>query len=643
MLCIFVDVFIYVVFLLEIVMSLSLRYILKICTFLFFLVSYNVIFALENDEDYSLPVNNVASQNFENVCSRVGSISGRLIVPEDSAYLQNNFQDIAIRLGGIDYSQIENQHLEFYPDGNGCFSIDSVLPEGSSITLIIWDKKGFLSKKLLQAYVGTQANYYNIYLSSYFVISSFSEVLTKEKQHFENAGLCGYAVGLWPEDIKGGSVDLLSTSGESYKASYFDRGEIPSLNQTEFSENGHFCFFNVKSCNSSEFLCSNQSDFYNLNFKLKNGTSRTFQIYLPPSYFSDFNFFDLNISVIRPAKILTLNNNSLSLDLNENLWNTPKIPFYLSLHNAIETLQNNNQSYLNYSQYLNNGDLESLNIPLNDDFVTVHYSTNPRNMDKFFTLIPSAEIFTERIASIINNYEPGQVFVDKKSPLLIRLIEPSLINIDNQFLQPLYDLNFGSLFLNLDMSKLNLSANSVSVYLSDLFGVKKYNFNQINNIYHNFLSGFVYKIDPGIFQLFVIDNISNSILYSSIIQSLPNKTQVIADVLGKKDLHVDEENVESFQNLVYTINTYDQNRILENDEEIILSGQQEIKNLRSEVNFIKNNIFNQYTSEQLCSINFIANDLEPETEQNFDNFYVKFAGIVPQIPLIPEEMITLIS
>jgi hypothetical protein len=596
---------------------------------------------LANQELYlQLPYTGNDPSQPKNECPRVGSISGRIIVPENNSYITNYNNEIAIRIGGIDYSHEENKRFEYYPDEDGCFAVDSIFPAGSSVSLYIWDKNGFLNNKVIPAYVGLKTNYYNISLSSYPYISHLSEVFTKGvKQSFASTGMCGYAIGLSPGDILGTNVSITNISGKKFTAKYYDFENIPSSANSELTESGHFCFFNLNSCGNGASSCTLSSDYYKLSFTLKNGLTRTFNLYLPSYSFSDYNYYDLNTAVYRPIEAFSVKNyfgNILTSG-----W-TP-VPNF-----TIRT--SDDYSSVNISKKQNRSDL--VYFPLGDDFITLDYKMDVNQSDRFFVLKSRAEVFTDRFVSMLKGYEPGQIFVDKNAPVLLKIFEPDSLNIKQEYLSPLYKEDLGSLFLSLDLSKYKLNKNSVYAFLRDLPGTQVSTFVPVMNSDNENLNGFFYNLNPGLYQLFVVNGLNGEILFSSLVQSFANKTQVITDAIESQS--EDNDGKQNGRNQVYIVDSYSKNQnqeiavipwnqrtydnamneIYPDDEDVLPSNSKIVEDLHQEKIYFKKNIFNTYSSEALCS--FVPNKTNNENKAVAEN---KFMGIVPQVKFLPNEQI----
>lgn len=600
-------------------------------------------FNLANQELYaqsSYTDNNFSQSRKE--CPRVGAISGRVIVPENDSYVSNYSDEIAIRIGGIDYSHAENKRFEYFPDKEGCFAVDNIFPAGSSVSLYVWDKNGVLNNKVVSAYVGLKTNYYNISLSSYSYVSHLSEVFTQGvKQSFANTGLCGYAIGLAPGDILGTTVNIVNTQGKKFFAKYYDFENIPSSSMKYLTENGHFCFFNLNSCENEKSSCDSNSDYYKLSFSLKNGLTRTFNVYLPPYSFSDHNYYDLNTAVYRPIEAFSMK--SYFDDFLTSSWTS--VPNFI-----LKT--SDDYSSVNVSK---NGK-ELVYFPLGDDFITLNYRTESNQSDRFFVLKPRAELLTDRLTSVLKEYEPGQIFVDQNDPILLKIFEPDSLNIKKEYLSPLYKADFGSLFLSLDLSKYKINKNSAYAFLRDLSGKQISSFVPIINSDNNNLNGFFYDLNPGLYQLFVVNSLNGEILLSSLVQSFANKTQVIMmDTVYHSLNSVDGKQDQNRQNQVYIVDSYNQykrqeqevavipwnQRTYDNDNAMnefyfdadeLPSNSKNIEELKQEGVDFRMNIFNKYSSEVLCRSTLKTNNSVMLAEE-------KFMGIVPQVKYLPIEQV----
>lgn len=587
--------------------------------------------------------NELSLQNGE--CPRLGAISGRLIVPEENNNLIH-YDDIAIRLAGIDYSNEENKQFEYYPNENGCFVINSPLPVGTTISLLVWDKKGLLYSKIVPVYVGSKSNYYNIILNSYHYVSNLSEYSTGKKQLFENSGMCGYAIGLSLNDMFGVNVSLVNSQGKEFTPKYYKYHDMISADDNilnKLAGSGRFCFFNVNPCSNDDTLCSLNSDYYKLIFSLKDGSKRTFNLFLYANTFSNYNYYDLASSIYRPIKFLSVKNyfgNNLESD-----WSYDDLKLYYKT----------SEDYAE-SIYLNsNNENKLIYFPFGDDFVNINYKMAINQEDRYFILKPRAEIFSERLFASLKEYEPGQIYVDRASPIFLKIFNPSSLENKEEFLSPIFNKDVGSVFLSLDISNYAIGSDEVSVNLVDYQGRQNYSFNSIQSTNTNSLSGFFYNLKPGMYQLYVVDNLEGSILYSSIVQSIANKTQIITESIENSN---DDENINILEDQTYIVNSNYQvvnnhamnfinneensnlnfsiDEVKLEDNNVVNEIKRDIESLRQEGNFFRKNIFNSVSSETLCNVSALQENPILEAETRFMDF-------IPEVKVLPTEQLVYYS
>ncbi|KAB8030796.1 hypothetical protein [Fluviispira multicolorata] len=529
-------------------------------------------------------------------CSRDGALAGQIIIPEDDNYFKKYNNNIVIRFGGIQYSGKNSDEFEFYPDNNGCFSIPkNVVPVGSSFSLYFWDQSGLLNKRILPVYVSENANFYNVILKSHGFTSTLAQLFSEDKkQYFENTGFCGYAQGVSPVDLEGGKVTLKNNYGKSFFAKYFTVDDLPSRELNAMTQSGHFCFFNVNSCLKNEFNCNLESDNFRLQFNLRTGASYTFDVLLSAFSFSDDLFFDLNSSIFRPVEVKELVGGRSFAYSN---------PAKLSLKTSP------NYSSVSVSNKLKN---ELVYFPLGNDLLTIDYKLPYEKSGRFYILKMNSEFYTRNLLNLKEDYQPGQVYVDKLSPVILKIFNPNLMKENQEYLNPLKTQDLGSVFLGLNLQG-TIRSDKISVFLRDFSGNNNIKFFSVENKFVNDLVGFFYNVPIGFYQLFVINNQNNFIIYTALIQSVPNKTQVIIDEINK-DEDIKSADVEFDSSLVYIVNSN-----WKNNENFVQSYDYELDNYWNNdiikkltanlyLSYLEgsyegfNNLFNRVNVNDLCLI-----------------------------------------
>jgi hypothetical protein len=570
-------------------------------------------------------------------CPRVGSISGRIQIFDTKYFNPEYYKNIVIRVSGINYSNPNSILYEYYPDEEGCFSIKNNFHIGSSLLLYIWDTNSKYYYKTINAYVGLKTNYYDIsiipfedviYTSDAFdkkinenmepYNSDNDEVQTESStQSLNNAGMCGYAVGMSPGDILGTKIMIENSKGKKFKAKYYNHNNLPSSNFKKLSMSGHFCVFNLNSCDENESNCSDNAN-YKINFNLKNGESKSFDIIIPDRTFSDNSIFDLKAAVYRPLDFYAIK------DFNSNVWDKTS---------DVEVNMTNNLT--------NNDSLKGLQyFPVGDDIVKLNYKTSATESDRYFKLIPTSELFTSDMFKY--EYHPGMEFVDKKNIINIRVFDPNALNLNKEYLAPLYNTNTGSTFFSLDLSRYNTQINSVKLEIRNVYGAlvrssvsrnhyrnevydssineNDFSANGLNdlkiiNSNQNYLNGFIYNLKPGYYQIFLVDKKSNGkeeILFTNLVQSFPNKTQVITDSVEPSP-NKNSNNDKAYVIASNVIPNQDSNSLQWNPEiedkflksdvpfDVPLkNNSSEINELRNEKLLINSNLFFKYSTDELC-------------------------------------------
>ncbi|WP_186646544.1 hypothetical protein [Fluviispira vulneris] len=534
----------------------------------------------------------------ENLCPRIGALSGQITIPEDENYFKKYSNNIIIRIGGIQYTGAESYSFEFYPDNNGCFSIPkNFVPSGSSFSLYFWDQSGQLNKRILPVYVADVPNYYNVILKTHAYTAALAELFSEDKkQHFENTGMCGYIDGVNPIHISGSQAYLQNNYGKIFTAKYFTADDLPSRELSAMTQSGHFCFFNVNTCSNDEMQCNLESDNYKLNITLQNGEKFSFDLLLSPFSFSDDLLFDLKTSIFRPVNIKELSGGqSISYKNSTNL-SLKTSPNYSSVQ-----ISNEMKNQLVY-------------FPLGNDLLTIDYKLPFEKKGQFFILKTNAELYTKNLLSLQAEYKPGQIYVDKTSPLLLKIFNPNFIKDNKEYLNPLMTQDLGGSFLALKLNE-NFSANNVSVFLRDFKGNSNFDFFSIKNKFNNDLMGFFYNIPPGFYQLFVVDNMTQLIIYTTLVQSVPNKTQVIIDEINLEKVLQQSDEIAFDPNMVYIVNSNwndNDNYLQHADVNFDIYGNSEIlesiflNSYNAYLNgsdFGFNNLFNRVNIDDLCKIN----------------------------------------
>ncbi|BBH51734.1 hypothetical protein [Fluviispira sanaruensis] len=555
-------------------------------------------FSSQGLEVFSLIKNEENILQNDNICPRIGALSGQIMIPEDLNYFKKYSNNIIIRIGGIQYTGAESYSFEFYPDNNGCFSIPkNFVPAGSSFSLYFWDQSGQLNKRILPVYVADVPNYYNVILKTHAYTTALAELFSEDKkQHFENTGMCGYIDGVNPIDISGSQAYLQNNYGKVFTAKYFTADDLPSRELSAMTQSGHFCFFNVNTCSNDEQQCNLESDNYKLNIYLQNGENFNFDLLLSPFSFSDDLLFDLKTSIFRPVNI-----KELAGGKSMSYLNTPELSLKTSPNYSSVNISNEIKNQLVY-------------FPLGNDLLAINYNLPFEKKGQFFILKTNAELYTKKLLSLQAEYKPGQVYVDKTSPLILKIFNPNFIKDNKEYLNPLMTQDLGGTFLALKLNE-NFSANNISVFLRDFAGNNYSDFFSIKNKFNNDLMGFFYNIPSGFYQLFVVDNMTQLIIYTTLVQSIPNKTQVVIDEINMDKVLQHAEEVAYDPSMVYIVNSnwnenenylqsadvnfdfYGNNEILEqiflNSNNSYLSGSQ----------FGFNNLFNRISIDELCKVN----------------------------------------
>ena len=644
---------------------------------LIFIVLYSE-FNLANQEMFvPLPLSGTEQKK---ECPRVGAISGRINISDNGYFNPDNYKNIVIRVAGVNYSKPESLLYEYYPNEDGCFSIQNNFHLGSSLLLYIWDTNSKYYYKTINAYVGLKTNYYDISVVPFEDVIYTSEAFSKKlnnnidpidsnveeipaqsntfnpqdsTQSLNNAGLCGYAIGLPPGDIMGTKISMTNARGKRFSAKYYNNNNFPSSKLNKLSMSGHFCFFNLNSCNEYFSECTDNSN-YKLSFNLKNGENKDFDLIIPNRTFSDSSVFDLNAAIYRPVQLYSIK------DFSTNNW-TKTLDVEVNMSKGL----------------INNESLKGLQyFPVGDDIVKIDYKTSSTEKDRYFLLKPRAEIFSYDILSSIKDYTPGEIFVDKNNLVNIKIFDPNALNLSKDYLAPLYNTNTGSVFFSFDLAKYNSSINSIKLEIRNVYGalvrstLKKniydnetydsslnlddFNINGLNDLkvlHSNYdsLNGFIYNLKPGYYQLFVKSKTSDGkedILYTTLVQSFVNKTQVITDFSDEPTSVTSDVSKPyvlanaDYSNYDVTVIPWDQSTydsFLNSDlpHHVILPNNADgIRDLNDEKLFVRSNIFNMYSTDVLCGYTMLNKTIELPQHEIKDELYFDF---IPKVNLLPNE------
>jgi hypothetical protein len=529
-----------------------------------------------------------------------GMLEGRIIIPDDV-----NPNSIIIQTMGLSQS---NQ-VQTSPNAQGYFHFDHIFPVGSSVTLMVWDSNGILNRQMFFAYVSANAGNYNIYLEKNSFVRDISQSFGMP-QNLISSGLCGQVTGLASSEIQGSQVTLKedNTSIE-YKGSYFNENNLPSQEQNFLSPYGYFCFFNVQTT-------TNTYD-YTLTVHLKNSTTRSFHMYLPPYTFANNIIFDVQASLYRPAKLFS--------------WHGKNQPQSKTGWDSVEkAFLATSEDYSKVSISSSKNDL--VYFPVGEEFLTLNYDIEGGSANQFFILQPRSALFNRNILASIKNYEPGQTYVDQSSPVVVKILDSK--KLDQLDLQQTYAQNMGSLFLSLDSSEFNTPREDIFIELNQLSGGHVSNFvEQQDEVDSKKITGFFYNIPAGQYQL-VVTNHQGQLLWTSIVRSIANKTQVLSFISNAKILVNQQSSLPNStsqtQTLAYTKNTrHDQDNSQKQVSMVevfpadpnLYKPEEKFHSLHDEQLYIQNNLFFKLDSQLLCTRNTTPdNDLSD-----------RFMGYVPVV------------
>lgn len=459
-----------------------------------------------------------------------GKIEGHVYVPEGV-----DPSSVIIQVGAVNNFNQTSEDFYTSPNQEGHFAFENTFTIGSSLNLIFWDQKGLLNKRALPVFISKYSGSYDVYLEKSSITAALAESFGRP-QDFTKAGLCGRITGLSTTETIGSEVYLQDSSyGNKFTAQYFDDNNLPSSNQNYLSQNGNFCFFNVESANNS-FL-------YSLKLKLNDGILKSFFVYLPSYTFENNIEFDASSALFRPIQIFAWDNNKYYYKLNSNA-------DLINWHSAYNVSFSTSPDYspIIYNENTQN---EAVYFPLSDEFLNINYNLSDENKNHFFLFSSRTSLFNKKIINSTKDFSPGQVYIDQTDPVVLKIFNPQVLQGKNlNKLSPLFNENLGSLFLNFDTTDFNFDKKNIKFYLKNI-SAQDVSFFVALNPFDNKkeLSGFFYNLPEGLYQLFVtvpssVSNCDNcttfnsneKLLWSSLVESVANKTQVLTNITDNKIL-----------------------------------------------------------------------------------------------------------
>lgn len=538
-------------------------------------------------------------------CAQVSTapLEGKVIVPADV-----DPSSLVVQTLGLPASE----PFQVSPDHQGYFRFEHAFPVGSSVALLVWDPNGVLNKQIFYAYVSPRNGLYSVYLEKVSFIDNIARSFNTT-QSLVSAGLCGQVTGLQTSDLQGSKVSLISSNQrKQFTPSYFNQDNLPDQYQSFLSASGYFCFFNVQSDDSSMD--------YTLSVDMKNGATRSFHVVLPLGTFSNNLTFDAQTRLYRPVKIFS--------------WNKEDPHGWSLVENA--SLKTSDD----YGHILIAKEKSDLvYFPVGEEFLTLHYGSKENIEDRLFVLQPRSALFNRNILTSIKQYEPGQTYVDSTDPVVLKTLDPS----DRDWLgSQTYGANLGSAFVAADCSEWATSCDQLSFSLLSLSGESFGQFELSSSQQSNsqFVSGFFRNLPVGQYQL-AVTNPQGQLMWTSIVQSKPNKTQVISFVSSAKLLYHWQEKIKDKTAFAVTYNakelqtpsaaTTQANQLvdafpMDPDLEKVRTHH----SLKEEQLFIQNNSFFQKDPTLLCSR---QSGSAPELKTHFMG-YVPLVSVFEHHPIL---------
>lgn len=558
---------------------------------------------------------------------KYGKIEGNIIVPDGI-----DPSSVVIQVGAVNKFNLTSEDFYTTADKSGHFIFENTFPVGSSLNLVFWDKLGLLNKRTLPVYVSKYSGTYSVYLEKTSVTTDIA-LAFGDAQDYTKAGLCGKITGLTGAQIAGSEVFLQENStGSIYTAKYFNELNLPSLSQNYLSENGNFCFFNVVS--------SDNSYLYSLGLKLNDGSFKTFFVYLPSYTFNSFMEFDAQSAVFRPVQFYSWNHTS------NNLYNISGNSETIDWHPIYDINFSTSYDFAS-TNYNKNSQNDTIYFPLGDEFLNINYNFSNDTESRYFIFQPRSALFNKDLLTVASsNFSPGQSYVDKNDPLILKVFDPKVLKRENSnYIAPMLNTNYGSAFFNFDATDFPFEKKEIKITLKNISGEEVSIFQPLKNISERKeISGFFYNIPQGLFQLFVTVptnvahcdncttiNTNEKLLWTALVESLANKTQILTNMSDNKIVIENKLSAQEKISNVYVTNPQEFHEKL-NENNFLFEdnyGENIVKQIFPAIPtldyLIEHSLFYNTDENKLCA-------LQNSRKIPYENLYM---DIVPIIDVIP--------
>lgn len=495
-----------------------------------------------------------------------GQLHGRITAPSGA-----NLSSVMVQVIGANNKDTFTYYT--FPNQDGSFNFDGILPAGSIVQLYIWDGNGILNSTTLSAYVTqTHSKEVGVYDIKMFD-SEYTQNLAQFHQTIQDitsTGLCGVVGRFRPEN--GPKIKILAYDR------YFKHSQ--PLMEQEVDDRDRFCFFNLSSISGT--------DMYDFVLISDDDERKTFTYYLPPTTFLHGAFLDTNASLYRPIKPYIWKDDFSSQNDKKTQW---------TKLNAVNLSTSDDYTFVTYDEGKQDENL--FYFPLTNESLEVSYFLNGENADRFFMLIPRTKLFRDIKINKLSNKNSDQIYVDYENPLPLKLTtESDLIKINQNYYEQTWNDQLGSVFININFSHLNVDHTSdLKLSLRNSSGQDVAMFEELFASTPQRLLGFFLNLLPGRYQLFVT-NTAGELLWTYEIRSYPNRVQVVTNDWDQAHPDPSESPLLShYAKMRMEHGSFEAS----NSDVTMAEPAPEISTQKHEQLYLQNNSFLKQDSEQLCN------------------------------------------
>lgn len=179
--------------------------------------------------------------------------------------------------------------FEVQTDAAGGFELRDV-PKNARFELLVWHLDGGLTRRLVPVVASGRERMIDVNLIKTAEVDQLANSFSTTQQ-MNQSGFCARVEHANPAALTGGQV-FVSVGQRNIKAHYFSANGFPSAMQTELSEDGRFCVFNV------------EQSVADVRVLLLNGVRRQVVVHVEPSTFEHDVVIDVSESLYRKVSLL---------------------------------------------------------------------------------------------------------------------------------------------------------------------------------------------------------------------------------------------------------------------------------------------------------------------------------------------------